>query len=208
MDQLLLDDLRTLTQVQGLEQIRIMAEVLANRSGEQLVYDSLARDVAIDPKTAKKWVGVLKYLYSGFEVRPWFRNVENSIRKTSKWYLRDWSQIADAGKRCETMAACHLLKAVEGWSDLGYGRFGLYYLRDKNKNEVDFVVTCDDKPWFLAEVKASESSLAPSLGRFQRITGAKHAFQVVFGEPYLAADCFSRTDPVAVPAKTFLSQLL
>ena len=57
MDQMMLDDIRTLTQVQELEQIRIMAEILANRSGEQLVYDSLARDVSVDPKTAKKWTG-------------------------------------------------------------------------------------------------------------------------------------------------------
>ncbi len=113
MEQLMLEDIRTLTQVQELEQIRILAEILANRSGEQIVYDSLARDISVDPKTAKKWTGVLKYLYYGFEVRPWFSNVENSIRKMPKWYLRDWSRIEDVGKRCETMAACHLLKAVD-----------------------------------------------------------------------------------------------
>ena len=208
MDQLLLDDLRSLTRVHELEQVRILAEMLSRRSGEQIVCDSLARDVSVDSKTVKKWIEVLKYLYYGFEVRPWFRNVENAIRKTPKWYLRDWSQISDVGKRCETMVACHLLKAVEGWSDLGYGRFSLYYLRDKNKNEVDFLVSRDDQPWFLAEVKSSDTHLSPSLGRFQRVTGAKHAFQVVFDEPYVDADCFSRTDPVAVPAKTFLSQLL
>lgn len=208
MEQLMLDDMRSLTQVQELEQIRIMAEILAHRSGEQLVYDSLARDVSVDSKTAKKWVGVLKYLYYGFEVRPWFRNVENSIRKTPKWYLRDWSQISDVGKRCETMVACHLLKAVEGWADLGYGHFDLHYLRDKNKNEVDFLVARDGEPWFLVEVKSSDTRVSPCLGRFQRITGAKHAFQVVFNEPYVVADCFSRMDPVVVPAKTFLSQLI
>lgn len=208
MDQLLLDDLRSLTKVQEFEQIRLMAEMLAHRSGEQLVYDSLARDVAVDPKTAKKWVGVLKYLYYGFEVRPWFRNIENSIRKTAKWYLRDWSQLSDPGKRCETMVACHLLKAVEGWTDLGYGRFGLYYLRDKNKNEVDFLVTRDESPWFLVEVKSSEQRLSPSLARFQSATGARHAFQVVVDSGYVDADCFLRTNPVVVPARTFLSQLL
>lgn len=208
MEQLVLDDLRTLTQVQELEQIRIMSEILAKRSGDQLVYDSLARDVSVDPKTAKKWVGVLEYLYYGFEVRPWFRNIENSIRKPPKWYLRDWSQISDVGKRCETMVACHLLKAVEGWSDLGYGRFDLYYLRDKNQYEVDFLVTSDGEPWFLVEVKASEKRLSASLGRFQRKIGAKHAFQVVLDEPFVDADCFLRTDPVVVPARTFLSQLL
>lgn len=204
----MVDDLRTLTKVQELEQIRIMAELLANRSGEQLVYDSIARDVSIDPKTAKKWTGVLKYLYFGFEVRPWFRNIENSIRKTSKWYLRDWSRIGDAGSRYETMAACHLLKAVDAWTDLGYGRFELFYLRDKQKREVDFLVSRDGQPWFIAEVKSSDTHLSSNLGHYQRATGARHAFQVVFDEPFVDADCFSRQDPVVVPARTFFSQLV
>ncbi|MBP5321199.1 MAG: ATP-binding protein [Kiritimatiellae bacterium] len=208
MDQMMLDDIRTLTQVQELEQIRILAEILARRSGDQLVYDSLARDVSIDPKTAKKWVGVLKYLYYGFEVRPWFRNVENGIRKTPKWYLRDWSGIDDNGKRYETIAACHLLKAVEAWTDLGYGRFELFYLRDKQKREVDFLVSLDGQPWFLAEVKSSDTHLSQMLGFYQRVTGARHAFQLVFDEPFVSADCFTRNDPVVVPARTFLSQLV
>ena len=106
------------------------------------------------------------------------------------------------------MVACHLLKAVEGWTDLGYGRFGLYYLRDKNKNEVDFLVTRDESPWFLVEVKSSEQRLSPSLARFQSATGARHAFQVVVDSGYVDADCFLRTNPVVVPARTFLSQLL
>lgn len=37
---------------------------------------------------------------------------------------------------------------------------------------------------------------------------AQHAFQVVLERPFAAVDCFTRTDPVLVPARTFLSQLL
>jgi uncharacterized protein len=101
-----------------------------------------------------------------------------------------------------------LLKAVEGWTDLGFGQFELRYLRDKQKREVDFVVVRDRKPWFLVEVKKSDSSLSPSLRYFQSQTSAKHAFQVVLDKPFVNADCFARTDPVVVPARTLLSQLL
>ena len=59
-----------------------------------------------------------------------------------------WGGIQDEGKRAETFVACHLLKAVEGWSDLGYGDFSIHYLRDKAKREVDFVVTRDNAPGF------------------------------------------------------------
>ena len=116
--------------------------------------------------------------------------------------------IGDVGKRAETFVACHLLKAVEGWTDLGLGKFDLYHIRDKQKREVDFLVTKNHQPWFLVEVKNADSRLSPTLALMQSQTGAQHAFQVVIEEPYVAADCFQQKIPVVVPARTFLSQLL
>lgn len=105
--------------------------------------------------------------------------------------------------------ACHLLKAVEGWTDLGLGEFRLAYLRDKGKREVDFIVIRDGHPRFLVEAKQSDMRLQGGLAHFQRQLGAPHAFQVVVDADYMAADCFVRPgEPLVVPARTFLSQLL
>lgn len=207
-DQLMRTDARDVTKVSELDQMAALAELLSHRSGEQLVYKNLGREIGVDEKTAKAWVKTLKNLYFGFEVRPWFANIENSIRKTPKWYLRDWADIKDEGKKAETFVACHLLKAVEGWTDLGFGEFTLGYLRDKTKREVDFIVVRDGKPWFLVEVKKSKEALSDSLAIFQAKTKAKHAFQVVIDAEYVDRNCFEYETPVAVPAKTFLSQLL
>ena len=138
---------------------------------------------------------------------PWYRNLSRSLRKEPKWYLRDWSDVRDEGKRAETFVACHLLKAVEGWTDLGLGNFELRYIRDKDKREVDFVVIRDEEPWFLIEVKRSSRSLSPQLEYFQKSIRCRHAFQVVTALDYVDADCFERNEPVVVPARTFLSQL-
>ena len=173
-----------------------------------MVAASLANEIRVSENTIREWVAVLKVLYYGFEIRPWFRNIENSLRKTPKWYLRDWSAVSDEGKRAETLVACHLLKAVECWSDLGLGKFELFYLRDKQKHEIDFLVARDDEPWFLVEAKKSDNVLSPQLDFFQKATRAVHAFQVVLDAPYIESDCFSRTKPVVVPALTFLSQLI
>ena len=100
------------------------------------------------------------------------------------------------------------MKAVEGWNDVGLGAFGLYFIRTKEKREVDFLVTREDEPWFLVEVKTSERQLSPQLEYFQKPTNASHAFQVVVELPYNDVDCFSIETPVVIPAKTFLSQLL
>jgi uncharacterized protein len=101
-----------------------------------------------------------------------------------------------------------LLKAIEGWTDLRLGNFELRYLRDKLKREVDFVVVRDRKPWFLAEAKNGDDKLSDSLRYFQTQTQAGHALQVVLDRPFAPVDCFTRTDPVIVPARTFLRQLL
>ena len=142
-------------------------------------------------------------------IKPWFKNVSRSLRKEPKWFLRDWASIEDPGDKAETFVGCHLLKAVEGWNDMGLGDFHLGYLRDKSQREVDFVVVRDGKPWFLAEVKHSNESISKNLGDFQTQLDAPFAFHVVVDADYVDADCFaSPRDPVVVPAKTFLSQLL
>jgi hypothetical protein len=103
--------------------------------------------------------------------------------------------------------ACHLLKAVQVWEDLGLGTFGLHYLRDKDQREVDFLVVRDDRPWFLVEVKVGAERLSPSLAHFQAQTGAAHAFQIALDADFVDADPFERHDPCLVPARTLLSQL-
>lgn len=207
-EQLLREDVRDLSQIVQIDQLAALMEILSHRSGEQLVYSSLGNEVKVDEKTAKCWLGILKHLYFGFEIRPYFSNIENSIRKTPKWFLRDWSSIQDEGKRFETMIACHLLKAVECWTDLGLGDFELCYLRDKQRREVDFLVVRDRAPWFLVEAKKGRESLSPALAYFQRMTGARHAFQVTFSEPFVSKNVFEYEKPVIVSARTLLSQLV
>ena len=206
-EQLSRGDLRDVARVADLGAMETLMEVLAERTTSQLVYAGLSREIGIALDTAKRWVDLLGRLHYGFLVRPWFRNVEKALRKEPKWYLRDWSGVTDEGARAETLVACHLLKAVESWTDLGLGDFELRYIRDKGKREVDFLVVRDRKPWFLVEVKAGDTTLSPALAHFQARTKALHAFQVVLDLPFEQADCFLTSRPTVVPARTFLSQL-
>jgi predicted AAA+ superfamily ATPase len=207
-DQLTHEDIRNVAQIETLGSLETLTQILAERSGQQLIYSNLANEVGVAVDTVRRWIDVLERLHFGFLIRPWFTNVTKSLRKEPKWFLRDWSGIDVPGQRAETFMACHLLKAVEGWTDLGFGTFQLRYLRDKLKREVDFLVVRDRKPWFLVEVGTSGTKLSDSLGHFQKETKAKHAFQVSFELPHIQADCFSRTDPAIVPARTLLSQLI
>lgn len=207
-DQLSREDLRDLARIADLGTMETLMDLLAERSGQPLVFASVAQDIQVAVDTVKRWVGLLARLHYGFLVRPWFRNVAKALRKEPKWFLRDWSGLADEGARAETFVACHLLKAVEGWTDLGFGEFELRYLRDKQKREVDFLIVRDRKPWFLVEAKLTDTHLSPALPYFQGQTNAPHAFQAVINLPYEPADCFKVGRPLVVPARTLLSQLL
>lgn len=209
LEQLLREDVRDLTQIQQLGQLETLVTLLADRSAHQLVYSNLAKDVRVSVDTARRWIDALCGLHLGFLVRPWFKNVSRSLRKEPKWFLRDWASIEDPGDKAETFVACHLLKAVEGWNDLGLGNCQLGYLRDKNQREVDFLVVRDGKPWFLVEVKQHDEALGGALKYYQDQIKAPFAFQVVIDADYVDANCFaSPRGPMVVPARTLLSQLL
>jgi len=207
--QLLREDVRDLTQIQQLDQLALLVRLLSVRSGHQIVYSNLARQIRVSVDTLRRWLETLSSLHHGFLIRPWFTNIARSLRKEPKWFLRDWAEIEDVGARTETFVGCHLSKAVDGWNDLGLGRFQLAYLRDTARREVDFAVIRDGQPWFLVEVKHRRESIGKALKYYQDQTKAPFAFQVVLQADYVEADCFaSPRGPVAVPAKTFLSQLL
>ena len=102
-EQLLREDVRKDTAIRELDQMESLARILAVRSGEQLVWSSLGAEVQVSEITAKAWTAVLESFFFGFRVKPWVRDIAGAIRKTPKWYLRDWSRIRDDGKRHETM---------------------------------------------------------------------------------------------------------
>ncbi len=206
--QLAREDVRDLTRVKELGQLEVLARLLVERSATQLVYSNLALDVQVSVDTVRRWVETFRSLHLGFLVRPWFHNVAKALRKEPRWFLCDWSRIEDVGARTETFMACHLQKAVDAWNDLGLGRFELCYLRDKEQREVDFIIIKDRQPWFLVESKHSLEKLSPALAYFQGQTKAPHAFQVTLGMEFVDADCFREHQPIIVPARTFLSQLI
>ena len=53
------------------------------------------------------------------------------------------------------------------WSDFGFGEYELWYLRNKEKEEIDFLVTENGKPIFMVEAKCSDPTISPNLIKFQ-----------------------------------------
>ncbi len=209
LEQLFKEDIRDLSNIQEINQISLLAELLNNQSGQLVNYSSLAADINVSPDSIRRWIVLLEQIYFVFTIRPWFKNIPKTLRKQPKIYFWDWSLINADGARYENFIASHLLKAVHFWTDAGFGQFGLFFLRDKSKREVDFLIIKDDKPWILVEVKsANNSSISSSLHYFSKLLNIKHSFQLYFGGDFVEMDCFSVDMPIRVPAAMFLSQLI
>ncbi len=209
IEQLFREDLRDLSRIQEISQIQLLAEILQEEASHSLNQSVLASKIKVSAPTLHRWLELLKNLYFCFTIQPWSKNLSRSLIKEPKIYLWNWALIEDIGARLENFVASHLYKAVQFWTDSGLGDYGLYYLRDKDKREVDFLVTKDRKPWFLVEAKTSgNQSLSKWLYYYQEKLNIPHAFQIGFDLPYCDQDCFAFKGPLIVPAKTLLSQLI
>ncbi len=160
------EDLRDLSRIPELSQVEMLMALLPERAASRLSRQSLREDLEVSHDTVTRWLLYLEQLYYVFELKPFTRSVPRSLRKEGKLYLWDWSEVALAGPRFENMVASHLLKAADFWTDTGEGVFELHYLRNKEKAEVDFLLTRDRKPWLAVECKLSEDALSPGFGAF------------------------------------------
>jgi predicted AAA+ superfamily ATPase len=209
LKQLVREDIRDLTQIQELDKIEVLIELIRQQVGQLTTFYSLSKKIRASDNSIRKWLSVLTNLYYCFPLRPWSKNIAHSLLKEPKYYLWDWALCENDGAKAENFIAAHLLKAVHFWTDYELGDYGLYFLRDRYKKEVDFLITKNRKPWILIEVKTNHhQSLSPSLKYYYDQLQVEHAFQVAFDLPYIDKDCFSAKNPKIVPALTFLSQLI
>jgi uncharacterized protein len=118
-------------------------------------------------------------LYYAFEIRPFSKRVARSLKKEGKIYLWDWSEVQAPGPRFENLVACHLLNACDFWTDTGEGTFELRLLRNREKEEIDFLITRDGKPWLPVEAKVADTSPVPHWRKFLRYLEAPMALQLV-----------------------------
>jgi len=160
------EDLREMSHVELLGLVEQLMLLLPDRIGSLFSFNSLAEDIRVSPITIKNWMAIFERLFFLFQIKPFTPNITRSLHKQPKYFFYDWSQIKDEGSRFENLVAEHLWKAVQVWTDLGWADLALHFIRDRDRREVDFLVTRDGKPWFLVEVKLSEVRPADTLDYF------------------------------------------
>jgi uncharacterized protein len=178
-DLVLREDLRDLTRIREIGLVDHLVELLPERVGSPLSVNALREDLGVAYETTKAWLATLARLYYAFELRPFAGKLARTLRREAKVYLFDFTEIDDAGARFENLVALHLTKLVDAWNDRGHGDFALWYVRDKERREVDFLVTDRRRPYLLLETKLADEKLSPALRYFRDRLKPRYAIQLM-----------------------------
>ncbi len=153
------EDIGALTRIVDREYIFDLYHLLPEMVGSPLSQSSLASHLQISPTTVKNYLRRMEDFYLTFSIKPYSKNIKRSLLKAGKYYLYDWSRIKNRGLRFENYVACELKTQIMLWGDASGEDFSLFYIRNKQKQETDFLILKDGVPWLLVEVKLTDGSI-------------------------------------------------
>ncbi len=180
-------DVRGVTNVRDLPTFRRFLSLLASRHGQMLNRSDLAAPLGVSVPTISEWVRILEITGQVILIPPYFENFGKRLVKSPKVY---W---------CDTGLVCHLL-GIESNAELERSPFfgsifegqiaaeilksqinrgrrkELYYFRDQQGLEIDFVLPQPNARFWLIEAKASKTvqpAMAGPILSLRRVAGER-----------------------------------
>jgi uncharacterized protein len=182
-------DVRSVTSIRDLSTFRRFLSLTASRCGQILNRTDLAAPLGVSVPTISEWLNILEITGQIILVPPFFENFGKRLIKSPKLYF------VDSG------LACHLL-GIESEKDLDRSPFlgplfegfaaseilkqqiasgrprALYYFRDQQGLEVDFIVPAGDRRLVFIETKASRTVVPAMAQPMERLAEAKSSYTI------------------------------
>jgi hypothetical protein len=167
-------DVRAISSIRDLATFRRFLSLLASRCGNILNRTDLAAPLGVSVPTISEWLSILETTGQILLIPPFFENFGKRLIKSPKLYFVDTGLLcyllgieSEAmlnrspflGPLFEALVASEIVKA-----QIGSGRRkALYYFRDQQGLEVDFVLPGGERRLMLLEAKASRTA-TPRMG--------------------------------------------
>ncbi|MCM8775765.1 MAG: ATP-binding protein [Candidatus Omnitrophica bacterium] len=177
-DTVIKEDIGALTRIIDREHLYDLYNLLPEMTGSPISESSLAAHLSLSPPTIKQYLKRLEDFYLAFKVHPYFQNIKRALVKAPKCYLYDWTKSRDEAKRFENFVAVELMTQLSLWSEASADSFRLFYIRTKQKEETDFLIVKNQKPWLLMEAKLADSPPAGHHHKIQAMLGALPFVQI------------------------------
>jgi predicted AAA+ superfamily ATPase len=176
-------DVRAISSIRDLATFRRFLSLLASRCGQILNRTDLAAPLGVTVPTISEWLNILEITSQIILVPPFYENFGKRLIKSPKLYFYDSGLVCHLlGIESENMLnhSTFLGAIFEGFIaseiiklQMNSGRTRqLYYFRDQQGLEVDFLVPRGDHKLILLEAKASRTvwpETAESLSRLSKV---------------------------------------
>lgn len=144
-------DVRLLRNITNLGNFNRFISICANRAGQLINREEMARSIGVDTKTIQAWIGVLESSYIIYLLQPWYNNLNKRIIKTPKLYFYDTGLLCYLlGITSASALEKHPMRGniFENWiiTEIKKNRFnagineGLHFFRDSAGNEIDLLI--------------------------------------------------------------------
>jgi predicted AAA+ superfamily ATPase len=164
-----------------------MMTVLASLTGQELIYDNLAKAVGVDVKTAQSWVSALVAGNIIHLLQPYNEeSVTKRVIRRPKIYFSDTGlacYLARVGSRetlihsylkgpmVETYIINEIIKSYKNNRKDAEASF--YYFRNTNQKEIDLIILSEGK-LTLVECKAGEEFKKSDIASFDLLKGTRY----------------------------------
>ena len=157
-------DVRLIKNIENLSQFNLFLKMLAARVGQLVNLASIGNDCGVAQNTIKSWISILESSFIIKLLYPHFKNYNKRLVKTPKIYFLDTGLLCRLlGITNNNELATHTLRGgifesfIFSEIEKKYYNAGeksqLYFWRDKNGHEIDFLI--DAQQIKLVEVKSS-----------------------------------------------------
>lgn len=156
-------DIKALLKEENIRAFNALLYLLAENQGSLISENGLSREVGLTAATINRYLSILDKTYVCYSVMSYAKKLGNELKKSKKVYfydlgvrnaiLRDFSSYKarqDKGAVSETFVLLQILSILKP-------NMEVRFWRNKQGDEIDFVVLKDRKP-YLVEVKSSLSS--------------------------------------------------
>jgi hypothetical protein len=182
-------DVRVVSSIRDLATFRRFLSLLASRCGQILNRTDLAAPLGVSVPTISEWLNILEVTSQIILVPPFYENFGKRLIKSPKLYF------VDSGLAChflgieseKTLRQSPFLGAIfEGFiaseilkQQINSGRpKEIYYFRDQQGLEVDFLVPTRHRELILLEAKASRTVVPQMADSLQRLAGSISNYRV------------------------------
>lgn len=157
------EDIRDISKIESIDLVKDLLLILPTKIGSPLSLNSLREDLECSYGTIKLYIKLLNQLFLTFDIRPFFKKINRAIKKEKKLYFFNHLAIDEPALRFENMVALLLKKLCSSLTERAKGEYELFYLRDQDRREIDFLILKNNLPIMLVEAKLNDTIFSPSL---------------------------------------------